>query len=55
MGSRRKRNEVVDLIFFKFESLNDVFDFETEKIDEEYFVVESNYYFVESNSELFNF
>ncbi len=35
-----KGDKVVDLIFFEFKGLDDVFDFETEEIDEKDFVVE---------------
>ena len=50
----RKRDHIVYLIFFEGKGLDNVFDFEVEKVKEKNFVVKCYNYLVESDSDLFD-
>ena len=51
----RKRKHVVDLVFLKFESFDDVLDLKFEQIYKENLVVKRNDYLVQPDFYLFDF
>lgn len=51
----RERNHIVDLIFFKFESLNNMFNLKFEQIDEKNLIVEGYNNFIQSDLKLLYF
>lgn len=50
-----ERNKVVDFIFLESEGLNNVLNFHTEQIYQEYFVIKSHHNLVLPDSNLLNF
>ena len=51
----RQRDHIVDLIFLKFKSLNNMLYLKLEQVDEKDFVVEGNNNFIQFYFKLFNF